>query len=347
LKPVLRYLLKRAADRLILFVASMIFLFLFIRVVPIWYYGEDPFITALRFQVGPARGTEVVVAELVKQYGLDKPIFPDQFITFMKNLVTLDFGVSFYSRQPVWEEIALRLPNTLALTTSAFILNVLIGFYLGWYSTARRGRMADSIVMQASIWSFIVPAYLMAIVLLILLAYLPKLYGITLFPLPPLTPPPPKPVSLGFIEIPLPGFDFFYYLSLPVMSIVVAGFGGLAYYVRQLTVSELGQDYIVTARAKGLDEDTIMRRHVFRNVRPPVVTALTLSIPGLFGGLIITERIFSYYGMGLYFIQALENNDYPAIAALFYLFTLLTVIALYLVDILVAVFDPRVRLEGR
>jgi ABC-type dipeptide/oligopeptide/nickel transport system permease component len=117
--------------------------------------------------------------------------------------------------------------------------------------------------------------------------------------------------------------------------------------VRQLTVSELGQDYIVTARAKGLDEDTIMRRHVFRNVRPPVVTALTLSIPGLFGGLIITERIFSYYGTGLYFIQALENNDYPAIAALFYLFTVLTVIALYLVDILVAVFDPRVRLEGR
>jgi len=345
-------LIKRAIDRIIIVVVTTILLFLIMRVFPIMIFGEDPFLIYLQAQLNPGEidALQDIINSFKESYGLDDPLFPDQFIRYMISLFTLNFGYSFLTRKYIIEEIMERLPNTLALNIPALILITLIGLFLGWYSASKRGKNIETVIMSVSIWSYIMPGWLLGILLIIALAYLPKyLWDTTIFPLPPYTPPrlPVFEINLGFIQfgIPIITLEYLWVLSLPIISIVVAGFGSWAYYIRQLTVSELGQDYILTAKAKGLNEQEIMRKHVFINVVPPVLTSLAFAIPGVFTGGILVETVFSYYGMGLYLWDAILQNDYPAIQAIIFIYAVLISISLYVADLILIILDPRVRLR--
>lgn len=357
MSPLKKYLIKRFVDRFVLLFVATVLVFVLLKVVGRIVYGEDPFLMYIRLQsVQFAEGGEEAqrMVELVKkQYALDEPLFPNQFIKYLISMYTFNFGYSFTNRRPVWLEFSERIPNTFFLTIYAFALTAGIGLWLGWFMASRRGRRADDIAMGVSIWSYVMPGYLMAIIMLILLAYIPRVtWGLKLFPMPPYTPPklPTVKLSLGFatLEIPYPTLEYMQYLTLPAVAVAVAGFGSFAYYIRQLTMSELGQDYIVTAKAKGLSDSAIMRKHVFRNVLPPFVTALTLSIPGLFAGIgIVTEALLAFDGMGYYLFRSITAQDFPVVAGAIFFYSILTVGALYFVDIMVALTDPRVRIAGR
>ncbi len=335
MKGIASYLIKRGLDRLILIFAVLTVQFILIRVIPAYWLGIDP----SRYFIEPGSPPHVVEA-VRRRFGFDQPIFPNQYATYVLALFEGQFGQSFVSRRPVYGEIMERLPNTVILSGLSLIVITIIGMALGLYAASKRGRFTDSFISYSSIFSYIMPTWLMGIILLMALAWYPQItLGVKLFPISgtqtPLLPPDAL-IRIG---------DYAWHLALPLLSNVIAGFGSFAYYMRNIAITELGQDYVTTARAKGLSEGTIMRRHVTRSAAPPVVTVVALSLPGVFSGGIITETIFSWYGLGLYFYQALTGLDYPAVQALLFIIAIVTAISLYLTDVVIAYLDPRVRLK--
>jgi len=343
---VAKALVKRAIDRFGVVIIVVIAVFLLVRVLPHFIYGEDPLLLYLKGQALPGEPVDAMLEEYKKLYGIGEPFFPDQFFKYLRSLFMFDLGYSLIRRRTVVEEFAERLPNTLALNLAATTLIYIIGFVLGWYTVTKRGKSLETAVLGISVWSWIMPGWLMCLIFIIALAYLPRvLWDLTLFPMPPYTPPRLPLVDLGFVRIPVITPEYVWYLTLPVIALVVAGFGSLVYYTRQLTITELGQDYVLTAKAKGLKDMTILSKHVFRNVIPPVLTILGFTIPGMFVGGVITETILSFYGMGILLYEALLQSDYPVLTAWFFIYTLIYSASLYIVDVLLIKVDPRVRLR--
>ncbi len=328
------YLAKRAIDRAILVLTVITIQFLLIRVVPIYYLHIDPTRFLISLEDPPAQREA-----LREQFGLNKPIW-EQFVLYVVNLFRLDLGTSFLSHRPVKTELLERLPNTLSLIGGATIIILLAGILVGLFLATRRGKRIDTVSVQLGIMSTVLPAYIFAILFLVLLAWYPRIaWGIKLFPIAGTREPFLPDDILVVIG------DYLWHLALPVASLVMSGVGGSIYYYRTLAITELKEDYVLTARAKGLKEQTIMRRHVLKSVSAPVITILGLSIPGLIGGAIITETLFSWYGMGTYIFQGISSNDYPAIQGYLFLIAIITAISLYFVDIVVAYVDPRVRIR--
>ena len=327
------YLVKRGLDRIVLIFTVLTIQFILLRIVPMYVMGIDP----SRFLVKPGSPPHVR-EEIRNRFGLNEPIFPHQYFRYVLNLFTGQFGESFMTERHVYDEIMERLPNTVILFGSSLLVIFVIGLVVGIFAASRRGKRIDSIITQLSVFSYIMPTWLMGLVFLLALAWYPQVtWRIQLFP-------------IGGTRTPLLGpdpwlniLDYLWHLSLPLASIVVAGFGSFAYYVRNLTITELGQDYVLTARAKGLDERTIMRKHVLRSVAPPLVTVVALSLPGVLSGGIITETVFSWHGLGLYVYNALIGFDYPAVQALLFMVAVVTAVSLYLCDVAIAYLDPRVR----
>lgn len=330
-----RYLAKRGSDRVILVVTVVTLQFVLLRVVPTYVMGIDP----SRFLIDLDAPPDQKIL-LRKQFGLDEPIFPHQYIRYVLNLFRGEFGFSFLTRQPVVNEIMERLPNTVILSGSSILLDFIIGLSIGLYTATRRGKRVDSAIIQSSIFSYIMPIWLMGLVLLTFLAWFPAVtWGIKLFPVSGTTSPflPPDP----FVRV----LDYLWHLALPLMASVITGFGGRTYYFRNLAITEMEQDYVLTARAKGLSEKRIMRCHVLKGVAPPVVTSVALSVPGVVSGWIITETVFSWYGLGLYVFQAISSYNYPAVQAVLFMQAVITAISLFIADIAISYIDPRVRLR--
>jgi peptide/nickel transport system permease protein len=141
--------------------------------------------------------------------------------------------------------------------------------------------------------------------------------------------------------------DVAWHLSLPVITLVLIGFLGWALYMRNLIIDALSQDYIVTARAKGVSERTVLYKHAFRSILPPTVTLITLAIPGIFMGAMITEYIFNLPGIGRWYLAALNSNDYPVTQAVLYIYAVLTIACNLIADLLYGVLDPRIRVGAR
>jgi len=141
--------------------------------------------------------------------------------------------------------------------------------------------------------------------------------------------------------------DVAWHLAQPALSLIVAAFGGWALYVRNLMIDSLTQDYIVTARAKGVSERTLLYRHAFRSILPPISTIITLSIPGIVTGAMITEYIFTWPGIGSWYIAALNSNDYPVVQAVLFIYAVLVILCNFIADLLYGVLDPRIRVGVR
>ncbi len=329
-----KYLAKRAIDRFVLVILVVTIEFFLIRVIPTYYYHIDPSHFLVSPEDPPAQREAVR-----EQFGLNRPIW-EQYVLYVLNLFRLDFGTSFLSHRPVRVELLERLPNTIALIGLSSILTVLTAILIGLFLASRRGKRVDTASIQLAIVSYVVPAYIFSIFFLIALAWYPRIaWGIKLFPIggthEPFLPNDP------LIQM----TDYVWHLALPLASITLAGLGGSIYYFRTLAITELREDYVLTARAKGIKDQTIMRRHILKSVSAPVITVLGLSIPGLIGGAIITETLFSWFGMGTYVFQGLSSNDYPAVQGYLFLLAVITAISLYFVDLVVAYVDPRVRIR--
>jgi peptide/nickel transport system permease protein len=271
---------------------------------------------------------------LNQAYGLDKPWYVAYF-DWLKNLARFDLGNSFRYRKSVTGLILDHLGPTLLLSISSFLITYGAAIPLGLYSTRRSGKADERIVSVVFYMLYSLPLYVAA---LWLLYWFYLRFKDTMFHL------PPGMTSDNFEMLSLPAqlADVAKHLLLPLLCY---SYGALAYDTRFIKANmeeAIRQDYVRTARAKGLDERTILWRHAFRNTLIPFVTLLGLTLPGLISGAIILEQIFSWPGIGHLFYDAITFRDYPLIMGLTFMFAVATLAGQLFADVLYAVVDPRI-----
>jgi peptide/nickel transport system permease protein len=271
--------------------------------------------------------TKESIEHLKEIYGLDKPLYM-QYISWITALFHLDFGISFASGKEVKDEILSRLPITLIINVVSMILVFIISLYLGVKAALKQDSALDNFLKQFSLISYAIPSFYLALLLIIF-------FSVTLgwFPISGLESIEPKEGIWKF-------FDQAWHLILPIFVIVFGGVGSLMMYVRSLTVDILKSDYIFFAKARGLDEGTILKKYILPNLSPPIVTMLGLSLPGLIGGSVILESIFSINGMGLLFFQSAMSRDYPVIMGILIISAFLTLVGNILADVVLLKLNP-------
>lgn len=256
-----------------------------------------------------------------------------------------DFGRSWtiMRDRPVTELLASRLPNTLKLLVSELIISLCIAIPLGIYSAVKQYSRFDYFFTTLAFMGSAMPTFFFGILMILFLSVLPKLAGLPYLP-------PGSSEAVRDYVIPLIGTikagslaDQILHMILPVAVLVFVSVSGWSRYIRASMLDVLRQDYVRTARAKGLSERVVIVKHALRNALIPFITIIVFSLPGLFGGALITETVFSWPGMGRLYVQALGNFDYPVNMAILFITAVLTVIATLLRDVLYTVVDPRIR----
>lgn len=323
-----RYMAKRALDRAMVLFVALVLQFALLRVLPYYVLGIDPSF----FFMNPNLTNEQ--KELIrKAFGLDEPLHA-QFVKYVLALFTGNLGYSFYTRRPVVAELVERLPNTVILLGTSTVLTIIFGLAIGLMLAMKRGTKIDTAFISTSVLLNSFPTFYLGLLLLLVFGFY-----LRLFPLAGSVSRPPPSDPVLYIA------DFLWHMTLPLLTLVIVGVGGYALLIRSLFITQLGEDYIITARAKGLDEREIMVKHVLRNVLPPVITIVALALPGIVSGAVITETIFSWYGVGRWLFEASTQFDYPVVQGVLFISILLTVVSLYIADLLIALADPRVRLR--
>jgi peptide/nickel transport system permease protein len=274
-------------------------------------------------------------ARLRAYYGLDQPLHV-QYGRWLARMASLDFGDSFSpDGRPVAEKIRERIPITLTINVLSMGLIFLVAIPVGVYSAVRKGSLFDRVSTVAVFTGFAIPTFWLALLLMILfgvkLGWLP-ISGIS---------------SLEYGSLGIGGklADRARHLLLPVL---LAGFGGLAgmsRYMRSNMLEVIRQDYVATARAKGLPERVVVFRHALRNALLPVITILGLSVPDLLGGSVIFETIFAIPGMGQLFYMAVMARDYPVVMGILFIGAVLTLLGNLIADVSYAAADPRIRVS--
>lgn len=300
-------------------------------------------ITFLVMHLAPGKPTDMVTEMQVKVgaearerlkalYGLDKPWYV-QYFNWLKRLVRLDFGKSFKDDRRVIKKILERLPATLLLNISSLILIFSFALPIGIYSAIKQNSLFDKGMTVFVFLGFSVPTFWLALLLMIL-------FGIKLGLL-----PISGLRSLNWEDLSLLGkiWDIIKHLILPVFVSGFTGLAGLSRYSRASMLEVIRQDYIRTARAKGLPEKQVIFKHALRNALIPVVTVLGLSLPDLISGSFIFETIFSYPGMGRLGYEAIMARDYPVVMGVGTIAAFLTLFGNFLADITYAYVDPRIR----
>ena len=272
-------------------------------------------------------------ARLDAYYGLDKPLHV-QYLRWLSRVVRFDFGESFApDGRKVWDKIRERIPVTLSINLLSEALVFLLAVPLGLYAAVRRGSAFDRATTVGVFVGFAMPGFWLSLLLMIL-------FGVKLgwLPISGLT-------SLEYDELPALGkaADLARHLALPVFVGAFGGMAGLSRFMRSSMLEAIRQDYVATARAKGLSERAVIWRHALRNALLPVITILGLSVPGLLGGSVILESIFAIPGLGQLFYQGVMSRDYPLILAELVLVTVLTLLGNLMADVGYAAADPRIR----
>ncbi|HOK06939.1 MAG TPA: ABC transporter permease [Syntrophales bacterium] len=288
--------------------------------------------TDLQTQMNPRASAEAK-ARLKSLYDLDKPLAV-QYWLWLKKAAVLDLGKSFSpDRRPVADKILERLPVTISLNILSLGLIVIVAVPLGVMAAVRQDSLFDRLTSVFVFVGFAMPTFWLALLAMIFfgihLGWLP-ISGIR---------------SLNYEYLP-PGervLDVVKHLILPVLLSAFGGLAGLSRYMRSNMLEVIRQDYILTARAKGLPERTVIFKHALRNALLPVITILGLSVPGLIGGSVIFETIFAIPGMGQLFYMAVMSRDYPTVMGILLIGAVLTLLGNLLADLAYALADPRIR----
>jgi peptide/nickel transport system permease protein len=270
-------------------------------------------------------------------YDLDKPIVV-QYGKWLYRIVRLDFGRSFApDGRPVIEKITERLPVTLLLNIIELLIIIAFAIPIGVMSATRQYSLFDKVTTVFVFIGFATPDFWLALLLMML-------FGVQLgwLPISGL-----RSMNWEYLAFWTQQWDFLSHLLLPVVVATFGGLAGLSRYMRQSMLEVIRQDYIQSARAKGLAERVVIRKHALRNAMLPIVTVLALSLPGLIGGSVIVESIFAIPGMGQLMVQAVFARDYPVVMGNLVIVATLTLFANLLADVSYGLVDPRIRLAGR
>jgi peptide/nickel transport system permease protein len=264
--------------------------------------------------------------------GIDRPLH-EQYIVWVAQLAQGDLGISLKTYQPVRKELFERLPNTLLLTISALLVALLLAIPIGVISALKRNSWIDHLTTIASTMGQSIPAFWLGLMLIIVFAVQFKVWGLPSLP------------SGGTRTLPAGGdlADRLKHLILPVTALAVAQMATWARYIRSQMLEVIRQDYVRTARAKGLPDRAVVLRHAFRNAILPLITLIGLTIPNLFGGAVIIEAIFGWPGIGGLIINAAGNRDYTVVMGTVLFISIVTVLSNLLADICYGIADPRIR----
>ncbi len=322
----LHYLLKR-----LFFMIPMLFGITLISFAVIHLTPGEP--GALDVEMNP-KVTKEVRERIRAFYGLDKPPHV-QYWLWLKRVAKLDFGTSFApDRRPVIDKIKERLPVTITINIFSMFLIFVIGIPIGIYCARYKDTISDKLLTAFVFAGYAAPTFWLALLLMMF-------FGVYLEMLPISGLKSFEFSDLSFLE---KVWDITKHLILPVAISAFGGLAGVSRYMKNSLLEVLRQEYITTAYAKGLPESLVMRRHALRNALLPVITILGLSVPGLIGGSVIFEAIFSIPGMGQLFYMSVMARDYPTIMGILVIGAFLTLIGNLLADIMYAMADPRIRI---
>jgi len=326
-ETMLRYIAKRLLFMIPLLFGITVICFTVMHLAP----GSP---TDLQTQMNPRASVEMK-ERLRAMYDLDKPL-PEQYIRWVGKLAVLDLGVSFSTdRRPVTDKILERLPITILLNVLSLFLILVVAIPLGVLSAVRQDSLFDRVAGVVVFIGFAVPTFWLALLLMILfgvhLGWLP-ISGI-------------RSLNSEYLPPGMALWDLIRHLILPVLLAAFGGLAGLSRYMRANMLEVIRQDYILTARAKGLSERVVIYRHALRNALLPVITILGLSVPGLIGGSVIFETIFAIPGMGQLFYMAVMARDYPVVMGILFIGAVLTLFGNLIADVSYALADPRIRVS--
>lgn len=323
----LRYIVKRLMSMVPLLIGITMVCFVVMHLAP----GSP---TDMETQMNP-RASADYRERLNAMYDLDKPLY-QQYLSWIGKIAVLDLGKSFSAdRRPVARKIIERLPVTILINVLSMALIFVIAIPIGVLSAVHKDSLFDKITGVFVFIGFAIPTFWLALLLMIL-------FGIDLGCL-----PISGIRSLNYDYLP-PGMvflDVVKHLILPVTLSAFGGLAGLSRYMRSNMLEVIRQDYIMTARAKGLSERKVIYKHALRNALLPVITILGLSVPGLIGGSVIFESIFAIPGMGQLFYMSVMARDYPAVMGILLIGAVLTLLGNLIADVSYALADPRIRVS--
>jgi len=279
--------------------------------------------------------------QMRRNMGLDRPIH-ERYVLWMGSMLRGDFGVSFARGQPVRDVIAQILPNTLLLSGCALFLAFLGGILIGVIQAVRRNTAVDGTLSVVSLFFYSIPSFWLALMLVLVFSLMARnVWDWPIwFPASGMT-----SVDHAFMTPWEQLGDRLRHLVLPSLSLALVLAAGIARYTRGSMLEVLGQDYIRTARAKGLPEGTVVFKHALRNALIPVITLLGLYLPFLFSGTVFVETVFSWPGMGKLVVDAIGQRDYPVVMGGTFVFAIMVVVGNLIADLLYGVVDPRVRYD--
>lgn len=304
-----KYILKKLIGATISIAGVVCLVFLLIHLVP-----GDP----VEIMLGEsARAADK--AALAAKLGLDKPLL-QQFVDFVYGVFTLNFGESYITGEPITRMILDRLPATVWLALASLLIAVLIAFPLGAIAALKKNTLADSAAMGFSLLGVSIPNFWMGQILILIFALL-----------------------LGWF--PVSGYQGHGAIVLPAITLGTALAAILSRMIRSTLLEVLGEDYIRTARAKGCSQTRVIVMHAMRNAILPVITLIGLQLGTLLAGAVITEKVFSWPGIGLMVVESIQKRDYPVVQISVLLISSTYVLVNMLTDILYAVIDPRIRLR--
>ena len=322
----LRYVLRRLAWAIptLIFVTFLVYIALRI--------GTDPVASYKR--INP-RATKAKIAQYIEVNGLD-PNYVRGYFRWLGNFVTLDWPRSIKGSREVWPQLKDALANTIRLGVAASGVGIAIGLALGVFAALRPGGRRDVAVNTAAFVGISIPPYVSAILFQLLFAvYWSRWFGSTLFPTSGVYPPGQMGFDLGLM---------LKHMVLPTFVVAIQIIAVYSRYMRSSLLEVLSSEYMRTARSKGISEARVLFRHGLRNALIPVVTIAALDVGAIVGGLIITENVFSYPGMGKYFLSAFGEGDFPLLMPWMVIIVASTLFFNLLADISYALLDPRIRL---
>jgi len=311
-----KYIAKRILLMLLLLLGMSFIVFASLYIAP-----GDP-----AAMVAGVSATDEDIARVREALGLNRPFLVQYFI-YLKNLVTLNLGTSYTTRQPILTEIIVRLPNTLNLACASMILAILIGIPAGIITALKKDKFTDSLLSTTAMAGISIPNFWLGVMLIFVfsvkLKWLPS-GGMTHFFWTP----------TGFQQVILP--------ALALSMGTIASFTRIG---RSAMLDVLQSDYIRTAKSKGLQRSVIIFRHALRNALIPLITQFGISFGNLLGGAIITEQVFVINGIGTYLIQAINNRNYPVVQSAVIIIAAMFIFINLVVDLLYCVIDPRISYE--
>lgn len=324
------YLLRRLVGSIPLLLGILTIIFFIIHLAP-----GDPTARFFNPNVSPE-----VIEQMRRNLGLDQPLHV-QYFKWLSAFIRGDFGYSFGQMRPISEILPETLWNTLQLTLISLVIIFILGMLIGIVQAVRQYSLADNVLTFLALFFYSMPSFWLALMLILLFSLKASQWGLPTW----LQFPAAQMMSVGAEYLP-PGaqlVDRLEHLFLPAVALGIGSAAGVARYMRGSMLEVIHQDFIRTARAKGLSERTVIFKHALRNALIPIITLLGLYLPFLLSGAVLVETIFSWPGMGRLIVDAIFQRDYPLVMATSFVIAAIVIFGNLISDVLYAVVDPRIR----